>query len=248
MSEPAATTQRQEVRQQGVIASLVTLPFRIFGILCGSLLIAIIIECVGMHFFWPDESWHHSEKMLEYELSQLSTYFTESLLMKNPSDTAHRWVSQVHDALFVKSGVVEWARETSAHAEADVRRAANFRYYLSRAYLGVEVYVMAASYTLLTFLVRLIVLCLTLPLFLMGAFVGLIDGLARRDIRRFGAGRESGFIYHRARAAVMPLAVMPWVCYLAMPISIHPLWILMPSAVLLSAAVNITAGSFKKYL
>lgn len=29
------------------------------------------------------------------------------------------------------------------------------------------------------------------------AFVELVDGLLRRDVPRFGAGRESGFIYHR---------------------------------------------------
>ena len=77
---------------------------------------------------------------------------------------------------------------------------------------------------------RLLVLVLTLPLILTAAFVGLIDGLVRRDVRRFGAGRESGFIYHRAKASLMPLAVLPWVTYLALPISVHPLVILLPSA------------------
>ena len=80
------------------------------------------------------------------------------------------------------------------------------------------------------------------------AFVGLIDGLVRRDVRRFGAGRESGFVYHRAKASLMPLAVLPWVTYLALPISVHPLVILLPSAALLGLAVSLTAGSFKKYL
>ena len=95
---------------------------------------------------------------------------------------------------------------------------------------------------------RLLVLCLTLPLFLMAAFVGLVDGPVRRDIRRFGAGRESGFIYHRARASLIPLAVLPWVTYLALPVSVHPLLILLPSAVLLGVAVCIAAATFKKYL
>jgi integrating conjugative element membrane protein (TIGR03747 family) len=87
-----------------------------------------------------------------------------------------------------------------------------------------------------------------LPLILTAAFVGLIDGLVRRDVRRFGAGRESGFIYHRAKASLMPLAVLPWITYLALPISVHPLLILLPSAALLGLAVSLTAGSFKKYL
>ena len=76
----------------------------------------------------------------------------------------------------------------------------------------------------------------------------MVDGLVRRDIRKFGAGRESGFIYHRAKAALMPLAVLPWVIYLALPVSLHPLLILLPGAMLLGLAMNIAAGSFKKYL
>lgn len=72
--------------------------------------------------------------------------------------------------------------------------------------------------------------------------------LVRRDVRGFGAGRESGFVYHRARASLMPLAVLPWVTYLALPVSVHPLLILLPSAALLGLAVAISAATFKKYL
>src|SRR5690606_418885 len=106
----------------------------------------------------------------------------------------------------------------------------DFRYYLSQVYVFSESYLIAAAYTVLVFVVRLLVLCLMLPLFFMAAFVGLVDGLVRRDIRRFGAGRESGFIYHRARATLVPLLVLPWVTYLAIPISVSPLLILLPSA------------------
>jgi len=248
MSDPAATAQRQEVRQQGVIGGLITLPLRLFGILCGALLMAILIECVCMHFVWPQESWHHAERMLESELTHLSSDFTQSLLMNAPSQTARAWVSRVHDALFVKPGLLDWTQGASGTAHAGARPDKSFRYYLNLIYLHVEPYVRAAGYTCLTFLVRLLVLCLTVPLFLMAAFVGSVDGLARRDIRRFGAGRESGFLYHRARASITPLAVLPWVLYLAMPVSVHPLLILLPSAILLSIAVNIAVGSFKKYL
>jgi hypothetical protein len=33
-----------------------------------------------------------------------------------------------------------------------------------------------------------------------------------------------------------------------MPVSAQPLWILLPAAILLSIAVTVTVGSFKKYL
>jgi integrating conjugative element membrane protein (TIGR03747 family) len=151
--------------------------------------------------------------------------------------------------VFVNTGLLEKANGMTANARAVSQgHSRDFRYYLGQAYVRGESYLIAAAYTTLTFLVRLLVLVLTLPLFLMAAFVGFVDGLVRRDVRRFGAGRESGFLYHRAKAALVPLAMLPWVVYLALPISLHPLLILLPSAALLGLAVNLTAGSFKKYL
>lgn len=46
----------------------------------------------------------------------------------------------------------------------------------------------------------------------------------------------------------MPLAVPLRVTYLALPISVHPLVILLPSAALLGLVVSSDRGSFKKYL
>src|SRR3546814_14812036 len=87
----------------------------------------------------------------------------------------------------------------------------NFRYYISQVYVWAENYLIAAAFTTLTFLVRLLVLVLTLPLIFTAAFVGLIDGLVRRDVRRFAHGRESGFTSHPAMACLLPLALLTWV-------------------------------------
>lgn len=43
----------------------------------------------------------------------------------------------------------------------------------------------------------------------------------------------------------MPLAMLPRITYLALPSSVHPLVILLPSAALLGIAVSLTAVSFK---
>lgn len=57
---------------------------------------------------------------------------------------------------------------------------------------------LAALYTVLSFCVRTVILTLTIPLFAPAAFPGLIDGLVRRDLRKFGSGRESSYLYHKA--------------------------------------------------
>lgn len=98
------------------------------------------------------------------------------------------------------------------------------------------------------FAVRLAVLALAVPAFVLFGVVGLIDGLVQRDLRRRGAGRESSFVYHHARAAILPLLLAPFIAYLALPVSLHPGWIVLPAAMLAALAVALAARSFKKYL
>jgi integrating conjugative element membrane protein (TIGR03747 family) len=245
MSDPAAVAERQQRRQQGWIAGLIGLPFRLFGMLCGSLVLAILLEWIGMLFIWSDQGSHHAERMLSHELDQLSSDFRRSIVMDAPVQTARRLIKWTHEYVVIKSGLREWI-ELSRNGSEENR--AGLSPLLKIAYDAVEQYTVAAGYTALTFLVRLVVLCLALPLFLSAAFVGLVDGLVRRDLRRFGAGRESGFLYHRARMLVLPLAVLPWLAYPAIPVAMHPLWILLPTAIPLCISVNVTVGSFKKYL
>ncbi|WP_025807875.1 TIGR03747 family integrating conjugative element membrane protein [Pseudomonas chlororaphis] len=249
MTDAAASAERQQTQRQGLLGSLITLPFRLFGVLVASLLLSILVECVGMHFFWKEQGWHHSQAMLQYELGHLSGQFTRSAIVQEPGRTARELVDTGYQWLFIRTGLLEKMERTAEQARGPSRSSSrDFRYFISQAYVWAEAYLIAAAFTTLTFLVRLLILILTLPLFLVAAFVGFIDGLVRRDVRRFGAGRESGFLYHRAKATLMPLAVLPWVLYLALPFSMHPLLVLLPAAVLLGVAMNLTAGSFKKYL
>ena len=249
MSDAVSTAKRQEARREGLLVGLISTPFRLFGVLIGSLLISIVIECVGMHFFWKDQGWRHSQAMLQYELTHLSGHFTRSAIVTEPTRTAHELVDTGYRWMFVRTGLLARLEQTADRARAPSQhRTRDFRYFISQAYVWAESYLIAAAFTTLTYLVRLLVLVLTLPLFVTAAFVGFVDGLVRRDVRKFGAGRESGFLYHRAKASLMPLAILPWVIYLALPVSVHPLIILLPSAALLGLAMNLTAGSFKKYL
>lgn len=66
MSDPAVVAQRQQAQRRGFLSSVITLPFRFFGVLCGSLLLCILVEWVGMHLFWPEQGWHHAQDMVHY--------------------------------------------------------------------------------------------------------------------------------------------------------------------------------------
>jgi len=81
---------------------------------------------------------------------------------------------------------------------------------------------------------------------LTAAFVGLIDGLVRHDVRRFGAGREFGFLYHRAKASLWPLVVLPWVVYLALPIIRTPAGHFASQRCFIRAGSEPDGGEFQK--
>lgn len=97
MRDPAAATQRQQAQQRGLIASLVTLPLRMLAVLLGSLLLSIVIECVGMHIAWQDQGWRHAQGMLSYELAQLSNHFTRSAVVQEPGRTAQQLVEVAYE-------------------------------------------------------------------------------------------------------------------------------------------------------
>ncbi|VVM80023.1 hypothetical protein PS664_02238 [Pseudomonas fluorescens] len=245
MNEPNARAQRQPAPPKSLIWRLITLPFHIFGVLLGSLLLSLLIECMGMTLFWPQQGWRHAQDMLTFEVNQLSTNFSHSVLMSEPGQTSARWAAFGYQRLLVDTGLAE--QEHSAQAQPR-RYQSDMRNYLDRLSAQLKHYLIALIYTVLVFGVRLIVLCLCLPFCVVAVLVGVIDGLVRRDLRRFGAGRESGFIYHRAKSCLIPLTALPWTVYLASPVSISPLLLIVPTTALLAIMTSITVANFKKHL
>lgn len=208
-----------------------------------SLLASTIMEYIGLVWFWPDQGWHHSSAMLDGELAWLSDHFKESLIVDQPGAATRHIVQVLEEWLVQRTGLAN----LDARA-LDISHSDSFWTWVGKAYVIAKDYVLAAVYTTLTFAVRLAVLSFATPLFLLAALTGLVDGLMRRDLRKFGAGRESSFVYHRAKRSIIPLLCMPWMIYLSLPISINPLWVLLPCAGLLGLMVAITASTFKKYL
>ncbi|NMZ33989.1 TIGR03747 family integrating conjugative element membrane protein [Pseudomonas proteolytica] len=239
---------QQQYREKGWLSKAISLPFAILGILLISLFFSIVTEWIGLYFFWPEEGWHHSSDMLNSELEWVSKSFTQSVLIQDPNHTARWLIGLVYDWCFEKTGLIEWIKLSSMQARMNSSKGGDLQYYLGLAYVQIENYSLAAIYAALTYLARLLILTLTIPLFLMAAFTGLVDGLVRRDLRRFGAGRESGFIYHRAKMMIVPLIVSPWIIYPALPMTVSPFLIILPDAVALGFIASISAGSFKKYL
>ncbi|NNA76484.1 TIGR03747 family integrating conjugative element membrane protein [Pseudomonas lactis] len=243
MATSAQNTPPQPIQRPGLIVSAISLLLRIIGLLIASLLFSILIEFAGLLLFWSDQGWRHSQAMLSSELGWLSEHFKSSLLIQQPGPTIVQWLEFLNQWLLVKTGFADFARQARASSQSN-----GFWSWTNQLYVSIEDFVLAAVYVAFTFVVRLTILVLSTPLFLLASFTGFVDGLMRRDLRKFGAGRESSFVYHRAKQAVIPLLIVPWVIYLSLPFSLNPIAILLPCAVILGAAVTITATTFKKYL
>jgi integrating conjugative element membrane protein (TIGR03747 family) len=245
MPAQAATVQTppRVQREPGLMGKLLSLLSHLFAILVTSLALSVVIEWIGIACFWPDMGWHHSQTMFSTEFGYISETFKQSLVFREPGKTVSEFLTWAYQTLFVDSGFIGFTQ--SANVGAGDGTAIGT---IKELYLYFQNYALSMVYITLTFLTRLMILTLSIPLFLMTMLVGGTDGLMRRDLRRFGAGRESSFVYHRARRLIVPLLLAPWFIYLTLPFSVQPLIVLIPCAIALGIAVEVTAATFKKYL
>lgn len=241
----APTDPRRPLTRPGAFSRILTGIAQSLKWLLLSLLASILIEWLGMIFWWPEQGLEHSRQMLVSELQYLSSDFHHSWLTHQPVQFARELSERFYTIAFEWTGVVDliqWLTPTPGAGETGVRP------LLHRGYRPIADFVLAAMHISQVFAVRLAILILAMPVFGLFTAVALVDGLVRRDLRRWGGGRESSFVYHLAKKAALPMITMAWVLYLALPFSVHPSWIILPFALAFSFAVTITASTFKKYL
>ncbi|KTB93799.1 hypothetical protein AO069_04255 [Pseudomonas syringae pv. syringae PD2774] len=243
MATSTQNTPPQPIQRPGLIISAISLVLRIIGLLIASLLFSILIEFAGLLLVWGDQGWRHSQAMLTNELGWLSEQFKYSLIIQQPGHTIVQWLNFLIQWLLVKTGFADFAQQARLSSQGN-----GFWSWTNQLYVSIEDFVLAAVYVAFTFVVRLTILVLATPLFLLATLTGFVEGLMRRDLRKFGAGRESSFVYHRAKRAVIPLLIVPCGIYLSLPFSLNPMAIFFPSAVMLGITTAVTATTFKKYL
>ena len=243
MAEP--TDPRRNVARPGAISQVLTGFARFLKWLILSLVFSVLIEWIGMTFWWEEQGVAHSRQMLVNELQFLGADFHRSWLTAQPMQFASDLSERFYTIAFEWTGLVDliqWVTPAPSIDDSGVRA------LLHRLYQPVADYVLAGMQTTQVFAVRLAILVLATPVFGLFTLVALVDGLVRRDLRRWGGGRESSFVYHYAKKATIPLIFMAWGLYLALPFSLHPSWIILPFALAFAFAVTVTASTFKKYL
>ncbi len=232
------------VKHRGFIAKTFELILKIIGLILFAAVVSILIEWIGMAFFYDDEGYTHAEGMMKKEIQYLSESLGEDNLNSEAIKTASEKVSKISNFLFIDSGLVDLLISAKEVNPAD----SGFFKFIKQLLADYYDYLMAAINILIMFMIRLSILILSLPVFFLFGAVGACDGLMRRDLRRWCGGNESGYIYHWAKKFALPVLIAAWVIYLAMPTSIHPNFIITPFAVLYGLVLMVMTSTFKKYL
>ena len=230
-------------KEPGFIGKLFSATIQAVAWLIVSLILSIIIEWVGMAWFWPEQGAGYARKVLEGDLIYLNQeFYDQSLTTKKR-------------AIGLTQQTIGWIVEQS-WPQSLVRRAGNesnslissLQDWLDYLYQRYRDYIQASGYVIQTFVVRLALIFFSLPTFIIAAFVGAADGLVERDLRRWGGGRESSNVFSIARKSVVPAFISACVIYVSLPFSLNPAVVMMPFALLLAIVVRVSFERLKKYL
>lgn len=208
------------------------------ALVLGAAFSGIIVEWIGMWFWWPEKGALHSMEMVVAEANYLNDDFIHAMLFGyTPMDLVNFVADLVTGAPFSGQTIdpANWHSFTGMF---------NGNEMLSWA----QQYLLAAIYVTIVCLIRMVIIIFTLPLYLLFYILAFCDGLMIRDLRRYGGGRESGIKYHYSKRLVLPSLWGGWALYLAIPFTVHPNLILVPSVICGALCLWIATKSFKKYL
>ena len=201
------------------------------GTLIAACLLTVIIEWIGMTFFWADQGATRSAAVLRQDLAWLTAKKSNDFrLFPSAPELAIKLSNRLYQGLVVGSGL-----------EKGVLAAGRFSSLIGQ-------YLQAGLNSIQTLLVRVAITITSLPLFFVFALWGALEGTVRRDLRRFGGDIERGMIYHWAKHVAGAVLILPIVLYLAWPDSINPVWIFMPFAAALGINMMAVSATFTKYV
>ena len=240
---PPPTNNTARVRAQGgPLTWLLSLVFGAVISIIGSLAIGTVIEWIGMHVWWKDQGVQHSRDMVTEDLGYLAEY-RRSLLTEDTVAFAATWADAATRAASA-TGILLLIRKGSEPVAAGPKESHPVRLLrIATPYLIAMVYVWQDAF------IRLAIVYLALPAFALAFLIGLVDGLGRRDIRKWCGGRESSFVYHHAKRLLWPAFTFGFFLYLTWPTGgFNPAWAVLPFCAASAFTVSLMAATFKKYL
>lgn len=216
---------------------------------------------VSLHWFWalraqPESPHVHEQLVLDRELAALQSMQPGFF---KPGEVAIWIGSNIRDTVLMSAigfarAVMNWPvryRQHMAMASGEpasqVSPDAGAELVLGQVAQGGGTWSMLQTGTYI-FATRTALYVCVLPLLLLAAAVGLVDGLVTRAKRKASAGRESASIYHRAKVALTFLPIMAYLVFLALPNVGEPRLALAPLALVTGSLLRLQCAYYKKYL
>ena len=223
---------------------------KLLAIVLISAFFSIIVEWLMIFFIREGTTgakYLPAKEMLEYEVQFIQAFLSTTEQTASSTKivaTAQLWMAQTIQYLFIDSGFLGYFQQLEVRQpnEWEITR------YFKNVLLLYSDYAIAAIYVLMMYFVRLTILLLSMPIFLLFAVVGFADGLMQRDLRRWTAGTESGYVFHLAKRFAGPTVMLGALIYLSSPYSVNPNYVIVPTALAFGMIVMLMASKFKKYL
>ena len=195
-------------------------------------LFVLVVDLFCVFVLWSPNGVEHLQSVLHQEIQLLG-------LPQSDIDYLSGVIKAFYDAVFVSSGLDGMMRHAaSSHSQqAAIDFTEIMRPVVETAMVGLQL-----------FALRIGVLMLSLPFFLLVTVAAVADGFVGWYLRRTGGERESGFIYHRAKRGLAWSFILLWAIYLVPPIPIKSVYIIPPFLIAAGIATRLHVAFFKKFL
>lgn len=247
-----APSHSAAVAGHGPLGIAVSLAFGLVLTTAFSWFLSIVIELVGMHTLWKDKGALHARDLVQEDLRYIAEA-PHSLIVADTVRFSRELIAHVAMP-FERLDVVGSHERTGAALQRPATRAARpgsatlerISATLARMWSTLGV---VAMYTAQDTALRLAIVVFALPAFVLACLLGAVDGMVRRDLRKWGGGRESSFVYHHAKAMTYLALGGGFSLYLAWPGGgFNPAYMVLAGTALVAWSLSLTLSSFKKYL
>ncbi|THT98400.1 TIGR03747 family integrating conjugative element membrane protein [Lampropedia puyangensis] len=255
-----ATSKEVRGDSRGPITICLEAAFALVMLSLFSVFVGVLIEIAGSYTFWKKEGIAHAQRIVQQDLryiqqaprsifvSDTQAFATQVLRwVRWPYETfgVIRWYQSAHSSVSVHTNTPNGKKGQQAGqtVKDGVQRASG---KTSRLISSIAVTSMFVAQDVA---LRLAIALFALPAFALACLVGIVDGMVKRDLRRWGGGRESSYIYHHAKRYTKWALTAGFALYLSWPFGgINPTYMVLIFTVLVAFTLSVTVATFKKYV
>lgn len=246
-------------RTRGPIELIIEAAFAIVAITVTSWFIGCLIETLGANVLWKTSGVVHARKMVVDDLSYIADT-PRSLLIDDTQAFSIKMVGYVQKP-YEFLGILAWYQRSHAPeaagssatqlgSEPSTKESIEQRISKSNHTFSqiISELLVVSMFVLQDTILRQCIAIFALPAFALACLLGIVDGLMRRDLRRWGGGRESSFIYHHAKRYTIWALTGGFALYLTWPFGgFNPSYMVFVFTALVAITLSTTVATFKKY-